>query len=200
MAITNGYCTLAEFKAFNKITSTDSTDDSVIEDIIEGVSRDIDKKCGRVFYQVNETRYFDTNNSRHLEIDDIYTTSGLTIYTSLNDDGTYEYTWTATDYELVPYSPKFGFPYTGIEIAINGDYAFSVQRKGNKITANFGWSAVPDDIKLVAIHESMNEYHRRFGENLSATATVTASGVVLTPKGFADISVQRLSPYRKLNV
>lgn len=200
MAIVNGYCTLAEFKDYNKITSTNATDDGVIEDIIEGISRDIDKKCGRVFFQANATRYFNTKNSRRLEVDDIYTTSGLTIYTSLNSDGTYEYTWTSTDYELTPYSPDFGFPYTGIEIAIDGNYGFSLQPKGNKITANFGWSAVPDDIKLVALQESMNEYHRRFGENLSATATVTASGVVLTPRGFADISMQRLAPYRKLNV
>jgi len=53
VAITNGYCTLAEVKAALRLT--DSTDDTLLEKSIEGASRRIDGYCGRFFYQTTKT-------------------------------------------------------------------------------------------------------------------------------------------------
>ena len=64
MAITNGYATLAEYKAFvvsrGQTATTDTNDDAVVEDIIEGASRLIDTYTGRTFYARTETHYYDT--------------------------------------------------------------------------------------------------------------------------------------------
>ena len=72
MAIINGYATLAEFKALLGITSTNATDDSIIEDCIEAASRYIDGKTRRTFYARTETRYFSVpdGGERQLDLDD----------------------------------------------------------------------------------------------------------------------------------
>ena len=51
MAITNGYCTLAEVKAALRLS--DSVDDTLLENAIEGASRRVDGYCGTFFYQTS---------------------------------------------------------------------------------------------------------------------------------------------------
>jgi len=48
MAITNGYCTLSELKAY--IGITDSNDDNQLEDAVDSASRQIDSYCRRRFF------------------------------------------------------------------------------------------------------------------------------------------------------
>jgi len=50
MAITNGYCTQDELKTFVGIPTSDSADDSLIDDAVTAASRQIDAFCGRQFY------------------------------------------------------------------------------------------------------------------------------------------------------
>ena len=76
----NPYCSLEEF--INYATPRgqqtekvfDHTDDSMVEDIIQSISRDIDDQCHRTFYPRFETRYYDvpvyTNSPRLLFLDD----------------------------------------------------------------------------------------------------------------------------------
>lgn len=199
MAITNGYATLAEFKKHIDTTSTNADDDAVIEDIIEGISRLIDAECRRHFYQVTEARYFTAQDLDVLFCGDISTTTGLEIKTQLNSDGTYQYTWASTDYNLLPYSPRFGFPYTWIETSRDTRYSFDLYKKGNKITATWGWAAVPDEVKTACLEESANEYRRRNGENSSTTATITGAGVVLSPQGLSKNTVLKLARFRVLS-
>lgn len=199
MAITNGYATLAEFKLYADITSTDANDDAVIEDIVEGISRLIDAECKRHFYQVTEARYFTAQNLDVLFCGDIATTSGLEIKTQLNTDGTYEYTWASTDYNLLPYTPRFGFPYTWIETSHNTRYSFDLIKKGNKVTTTWGWAAIPDEIKTACLEESANEYRRRNGENVNTVTTITSGSVVLTPQGLSKNTVMKLARFRALS-
>lgn len=197
MTINNGYCTLAEFKAYEKITTTDATDDAVIEDIIEGASRLIDGYCGRFFYQISDTRYYNTCETDGVDTDDIYTTSGLTIMVDSDGDGTHENTMSSTDYNAIPYNPEPGFPYIGFELSPAPTIGFSKVRRGVKITASFGWAAIPDSVKQACLIISSAEYHRRFGENTSAAATITGAGVVITPQGIPLSAVQLLNRFRK---
>lgn len=198
MAITNGYASLAEFKAYADIHSVHPADDSVIENIIEGVSRLIDSLCRRHFYQVTEARYFAAQDLDILFCGDIVTASGLEIKTQLNSDLTYQYTWASTDYNLLPYSPQFGFPYTHIETSRDSRYSFDLYKKGNKITATWGWAAVPDEVKTACLEEASAEYHRRFGENRNTSTTVTAAGVVITPRGLSESTMLKLERFRLL--
>src|SRR5574341_1242024 len=54
------YCTVEDFK--REIRTTKATDDAIIEELIRQVSREIDLFCGRHFYGVVETRYFNAIN------------------------------------------------------------------------------------------------------------------------------------------
>ena len=50
MAITNGYCTQNQLKAFIGIPTSDSQDDDLLDDAVNAASRQIDAFCGRQFY------------------------------------------------------------------------------------------------------------------------------------------------------
>jgi len=54
MAITNGYTTLASMKNFLSIV--DSTDDTLLEGLIESASRSIDRIANRRFYADSSAR------------------------------------------------------------------------------------------------------------------------------------------------
>ena len=198
MTITNGYATLAEYKAWNTIDTTSATDDTVIEDIIESVSRQIDGHCDRVFYVSSAVaRYFNAADYDLLFCDDISSTASLIIETDNDGDGVYEYTWAATDYNLLPYQSPNGWPYTMVEITSNGNNVFSLARKGNKITALYGWTAVPDDVKTACLIGVDAEYHARNGQNLSSDTNITAAGVVITPRGLPRSAVEKLKPFKR---
>ena len=192
MAITNGYCTLAEYKLYSKITSTDTNDDSVLEDIIEGVSRAIDTFTARTFYARTETRYYDTPEGQDLQLDDDL----LTVTTLTNGDGT---VLTSQYYKLYP----LNFPQKYM-IRLTNTYGWRIdpiafQHGAISVAGTWGYSSTtPDDIKQICLYETQAEYHRRFGENMSTVATVTASGIVITPQGFAASTLQKLRPYRQI--
>ena len=75
MAITNGYCTQDELKTFVGIPTSDTADDTLIDDAVNAASRQIDAFCGRQFYADGSTsaRKFFTNDLYRLRVDDIST-------------------------------------------------------------------------------------------------------------------------------
>lgn len=159
--IENGYCTLATLKSTDVLSFTNATHDEILEDIITAASREIDRETARQFYQTTETRYYNTKDPYCIYVDDIDAESGVTVEIDLDGDGTYEYTLASTDFTLGGYNDrKKGYPYTKIEITPSAQYTFSLARKGNKVTAPFGWASAPRDIKLTCIQLANREYQR----------------------------------------
>lgn len=194
MAIVNGYCTLQEMKDYIVTSTTDATDDAVIEDIIEGVSRDFDLFTGRTFYARTETHTYDTPSDYELWIgdDDL-----LTITTLTNGDAT---VITSGQYKLYPLNknPKYKLcllPTTGVY----WDFDSNGNREGAiSIVGTWGYSAsAPDDIKEACKREVNSRYKKRFGENTTSTATITAMGVVLAPEGFSKETIMTLKKYER---
>lgn len=165
MTITNGYCTLAEARAQIGITVTaDTTDDSVIEARVEAISRTIDEVCGRRFYRngTDEARYYTASSAYVLECpDDIG--SITTLQTDSDGDRTYEDTWAATDYDLMPHNATLdGKPATWIEVTPDGGYTFPTVSKGVKITGKFGYgSTTPPAIKAACLLAVQKLYKRK---------------------------------------
>lgn len=196
MAITNGYCTLAEIKAALRIT--DSTDNTLLEQAVEAASRRIDGYTGRFFYQQSATATFYCDNSYALAIPDLV--SVTTLKTDDNGDGTYETTWTAgTDYVLNPTDvSRLSRPYR--RVVASGGKTFPLASIPAlalaQIVGVWGWPAVPHDIREAAILLSSRQFARYNA----------ALGVV----GFADMAVQvravdpdvrdLLNPYRLFGV
>lgn len=182
MAITNGYCTLADVKSALRIT--DTVDDSLIELSIEAASREIDGYCQRAFYSTTATRVFNATNAFVTETDDLISVTAL----KTSDDGaTYNTTWSTTDFQLEPLngvSAGLTQPYTRVRAigsklfplwSITGTYS---NFAGIQIQGVFGWTAVPTAVKQAAILLSMRQF-KRYDSPLGVA-------------GFGDIGVIRV--------
>jgi len=195
MTIANGYCTLQEMKDYIVTSTTDVTDDAVIEDIVEGVSRDFDILTGRTFYARTETHYYDAPwNDRELWIrdDDL-----LTVTTLTNGDTA---VIISTQYKLYPLNknPKYSIcllPSSGVYWApdTSGNFEAAITLVGT-----WGYSATaPDDIREACKREVNSRLKKRFGENTTGTATITGAGVVITPDGFSKETMITLKKYMR---
>lgn len=201
MTISNGYCSLSDLKQWltppGQTFSSDTSDDIVLDTIIESASRFIDGECCRYFYKntADETRYFTALNNA-VEVGDL-----VSITTLSTDEGlrTYPTTWLTTDYDLYPYNASIDSkPYSQIRIAVNGSQIFPEGlARGVKVIGVFGWPSVPTAIKEACLLISVGVYKRRFGENISSVATLTAGGVMVTPQDVPSIAWAKLSPFRK---
>lgn len=116
MAILDGYTTLAGFKSWAKITSTDATDDTLIEQIIEAASRAIDGVTGRRFNPLVMTRNYDTPEGRELWLDDDL--AAVTTLTNGDDS-----VIASTDYVLLPSN---AYPKYSIKLRDSSDEAWEV--------------------------------------------------------------------------
>lgn len=198
--LTNGYCTLAEIKAIDVLNISNTDHDTILESVIEGVSRAIDNYCARRFYNAVETRYYGAEFGRTIYVDDIASASGLTIYTDDGHDGTYEYTWASTDFELLPYNAAFnGLPFTQIETTANGSYRFPRGRKGVKITASFGFPAVPKPVNRACVLQATRLFKRYITPLGVSAAIIHASpsspvSVKSVAKQYSITSASVLSP------
>lgn len=165
MAITNGYCTLADLKSALRIQ--DDLDDSLLELAIESASRDIDGACERVFYKTaNATRVYVPRDSFIVETDDIVS---ITTLKTSSGGVTFDITWSAGDYQLEPLNGVSGGlvqPYTAIRAI--GSYLFPVWEPANlnaqeatvQIVGTFGWNTVPTAIKQATILLAMRLFKR----------------------------------------
>ena len=197
MAITDGYTTLDEVKAILRIT--DNVDDALLETCVEAASRQIDTHCERVFTPTTATRVFTPSDSYLVSIDDLSTLTSLK--TSSAADGTFDITWTATDYQLEPLNGLTGSiysPYTRIRAI--GDYLFPVvnDEATVQIEGVFGYgTSVPVDVKqaynLIAVRQ-----FKRYDSPLGV-AGFGDIGIVRVSRVDPDIEAL-LGPYRKMRM
>lgn len=163
MAITNGYCTLLEFKSrFYPPDSSDMADDKVIESAITAVSREIDGYCHRRFWKntAYETRYFTAAWGNLLLCDDVVSVTGVCVDDA--GDRTYSTTLATTDYDLEPYNATLdGLPYTRLRTAPNSSHAFSTAQKGNRLAGIFGWPATPSAVNEACLIQSIRLFKRK---------------------------------------
>lgn len=204
MAIIHGYATLNEVKASKRITSTDATDDALIEDLVEAASRWIDRETGRRFWSTvsdstPETRTYTPATGTRVYTDDIISVD--TLKTDEDSDRVYEVTWTASDYDLLPENADLeSRPYTYIEVSPLGDYSFPKHRKSVQVVGHFGFSNTrPDDINTACIMIVTTLYNNRFGANSDGAATITGAGVVITPKDIPAGAKALVAHYRRLS-
>lgn len=199
MAITNGYCTLAELKT--RLSITDTNEDAVLEPLVESVSRAIDDWCGRQFYAASQTRYYTPQYRDRLLIDDLL--SVTTLKTDEDGDGTFETTWATTDYYLGPYNAQLESvpqPYTDVEASSAGRYWFPVgQPRGVQIVGSFGFSATtPTVVKNACLFQAALE-HRSSDAPLGSSGNDDI-GQTVRLTGLHPVTRRLLEPYRRITV
>ncbi len=189
MAITNGYATLAAMKAYLSIS--DSTDDTLLETLIETASRSIDKIANRRFYAdtTATVRLYRAYSDVFVYTDDISSTTGLIVKVDEAGNGTYSKTLTLnTDYIMDPITADaLGRPFTQLTMVSNTEswpifpgLTQNGLRPGVQVTAKFGWPSVPSDVNVACLILTADLYKRK-----------DAPGGVL---GLGDLGVIRMSP------
>ena len=139
MSITNGYTTLTQLKA--KLLpegATFTTNDSMLENIVEAVSRWIDAYCGRIFYVTSsETRVYTPITSHLVVTDDIVTITSVKLDIGAR---TYPTTMASTDYDTLPYNTAATVtPIMGLTLTPNSAYSFYPSiSKSVQIVGTFG--------------------------------------------------------------
>jgi hypothetical protein len=160
MTTTNVYSTLTEFKGFitspGQTMSTDTTDDAVMERILEASSRYIDAQTWRKFYPRIETRQFDIPYDNEVWLDDDL----LAVITFSNGDGT-----AITDYVLKPY---VGFPKWCIRLKDQSSVSWALDSDNN------GQGAI-DVAGWWGYHDNYTQHGWASGGTLSAAVTDTTT-------------------------
>ena len=208
MAITNGYCSLADVKAAARIT--DSIDDTLLELSIESASREIDSYTERVFYQTGSAgtpvaRVYVPQDLYVVETDDIISVS--TLKTDSNGDGTFDTTFDASDFQLEPLNGLAGgieTPFTRIRAV--GTYLWPTYEPRNvdanqasvQVTGVFGFATVPTAVRQACILSALRQYKRY--ESPTGVLGFSDLGAVRVGTKL-DPDVERMiQPYRKVRM
>lgn len=194
MAITNGYCTLAQIKTSAGIT--DTVDDELLELAVEAASREIDAATERQFFQTAATRIYTPRDSFVTEIDDLLTLT--TLKTSSAANGTFDITWTATDYQLEPLNGITGgieVPYNAIRAVDTYNFPTSGGEATVQVTGTFGFSSVPTAIKQATVLLAL----RIFKRNDSPLGVAGFGDIGVIRVGRLDPDVEAMiMPYKKV--
>lgn len=143
------------------IDTTDLKDRLEIEDdddmvrltgAVEAATHGVNTFCGRQFNDAGavSARVFKATDGCLAYVDDFSTTTGLIIKTDDDDDGTFERTWAASEYELEPLNGIVdgvpGWPYWRIRYVGTGRGFPQLRRAGLQVSARWGWTAVPANV------------------------------------------------------
>lgn len=147
------YAPLDELKRMRRIT--DTADDALLTRVLSVASRRIDARTNRRFWldPTPVERVFGTAGrltpDGRLLVDDIGAVDGLVVETGTGA------TWSAfTDYELGPANALVdGWPYTDLTGFWSGARV--------RITAQWGWPAVPEDISMATLLLASRLYLRK---------------------------------------
>ena len=197
MAVTNGYCSLADVKAALRIQ--DTLDDSLIESSINSASRMIDQYCNRYFYSGSpgEVRYYQANDGYMCWIDDLQTLTELK--TSSTDPIIFDTTWETGDYQLLNPNQRANGAYSPYyAITATDNYLFPVWADMAlvKVTGTFGWASVPEPVKFASIIQASRLFKRL--ESPLGVAGVSDIGIMRVGANIDGDVAQLINPFRQL--
>lgn len=205
MTVVNGYCTLAELRVHLQDDSSQLST-ALLERAINSASRAVDKWCGRRFWAdaVVTSRTFRPSRTYEVVVNDISTRTGVIVATDDGLDGTYSTVWAGTEYALSPRNADVvaagdtvePFAFTTIEALYSSGRIFPVCAHTStvKVTAKFGWSAVPDAVSEATILKAASLFKRKdapFG-----IAGVNEFGPLRIARSDPDV-IDLLRPYRR---
>jgi hypothetical protein len=200
------YVDLAEFREYVRIhVDADDTDDSELEDAMEGAFRAVDGECQRQFGKTDnaEARYYVPRWSKTRRLwlvatDDIPTSVGLTVHLDTAQDGTF--VTAVTSYLLRPSnSDKRGKPWEGLAFAAPAGAIVRGSTDEVRLSAaagGFGWTAVPRTVTLASKMQGSRFLSRRDAPFGVAGNLEQGSELRLLAKVDPDVAVM-LKDYRR---
>lgn len=155
MALDAPYITADDLRDYLTVTKERPTETVELESAVDSISREIERHCGRQFNQAGTTsaRMYVPDSATWTYVDDFHTTTGLVVEVDLAGNDTWT-TWAADDYQLEPLNGivegQSGWPYYKLRALSR---SFPVCRSGRatvRVTADWGWAAVPDPVVQAA--------------------------------------------------
>jgi hypothetical protein len=197
MALGDSYATAAELKS--RVGISDSTDDTRLTEALASVSREIERYCGRQFNKTTSAsaRIFYPDHPYLVTVDDFHTTTDLAIKTDHGNDGTYETTWTSSDYQLGPLNGvvdgEQGWPYFEIRAVLGLCFPTYSRRAPVQVTAQWGWNAVPAPVKEACLIMAVDTF--KLADAPWGVAGYGEYGPVRVRDN--PVAVAKLRPYRR---
>lgn len=159
------YATLDDLKSQMGIETADTTRDALLTKALKSASRGIDRTTGRRFwldasatvrtYRL-EARVFCERDGDVLLVDDIGDTTGMVVESGTTGGSTFT---ALTGYETTPDNALAdGYAITGL-LKPHGVWGTTSTRI--RVTARFGWPAVPDDIVQACLIQASRLYKRK---------------------------------------
>lgn len=190
------YITADELRAF--VGAVSSTIEPMLAEACQSASAEVDAYCGRTFRTGTEAaaRRYRVVAPTYLIIDDAWDVESVA--TDTTDDGTFDTTWSANDYELEPINGVVGgvpgWPAT--KLSAVGSLYFPVNdvRTTVEVTAKWGWAALPDPVRMATLllaAETLKAREAPFG-----VAGIDAMGAVVRVRQNALVAA-KLNPFRR---
>lgn len=200
-ALGNLYCTPTSLKAWLKITTT--TDDLEIHQACFAASRWIEQYCERLFYRsaTGTARTFIADDWYRVRLPDFCDlVSVSSLLTDEAGDGTFETTWSASEYQLLPFNPSAApetRPYTSVR-AVSGrtfplPWGLAAREDRVQITGVYGWPAVPSSVKQAALLLAVDALKTK--ETSFGVGGANEWGLVRIREN--PIAMSYLNPYRR---
>jgi hypothetical protein len=155
--------TVADLKAHLSIGGPQH--DAVVMNAVNAVNQSVVQYCGRDFDDAGgvSARVFKPRTRCVCVVDDFHTIAGLVVKTDEGDDGTFETTWAATDFQLEPLNGRengIAVPYYRI-VAVESRSFPMLVRASVEVTARWGWASVPAAVKQAALLWAARTFHRK---------------------------------------
>lgn len=200
MAWAPDYITSAQLKAYLRIS--DALDDAQIALAVTAASRAVDNATNRQFGLVAapEARYYtaeyDSCERRYIiEIDDLMVVTGASIVADVGGEGTYDVS--ITSYDLKPANAvSKGKPYTQLWVRTAGVIQPIELTDGVEVTAQWGWTAVPDTVEQATLIQAARFFTRREAPFGIAGSPDSGSEMRLLARVDPDVGLMLQSYYR----
>ena len=169
---------------------SDNVDDNRLTLAADAATQMVQAYCDRHFVQqaAATARVFVASTPWLVEVDDISTTTGLIVKTDEDDDGVFETTWAAGDYQLEPLNGKMGgqtWPYTRLRAVQSREWPSDYGQAVVQVTARWGW-ANPDGVDHY-LPQPVEQAAQIQGVSIFKSADAP-----LGIAGFGDIGIMRL--------
>lgn len=192
------YATTAELKAYVRVS--DSVDDAEIGFALAAASRSIDQFTNRQFGQTTSedreyTACWDRHRSRWtIDIDDTVTIAPTVVF---DDDDDQVFDQTITVIRMFPFNaPDVSFPFTKIIVDPDSAVIPTEAEGAVRVTALWGWAAVPTAIKQATLLQANRILKRRDAAFGVAGSPDIGSELRLLDKLDPDVAVA-IRPYQR---
>ena len=166
MGLGDNYITSDQLKGYIGMATADTTDNTRLDDARAAASRAVEKFCHRQFNDAGSAtaRVYFPDGYYLTRVEDFSTTTGLVVKADTAGNGTYSTTWASTDVQSEPLNNvsdgETGWPFWKLRAV--GTYQFPCYWPSDiaplQVTARWGWSAVPADVKQACLILASNYF------------------------------------------